>query len=40
MSEIITKELSVGYDNKIVIEKIGLEVKAGKIVVLIGPYGA
>lgn len=40
MSEIITKELSVGYDNKIIIEKIGLEVTAGKIVVLIGPNGA
>lgn len=40
MSVIITKELSVGYDNKMIIEKIGLEVKAGKIVVLIGPNGA
>ncbi|MBQ0041900.1 MAG: cobyric acid synthase [Lachnospiraceae bacterium] len=40
MSEIITRELSVGYDKKIIIGKIGLEVKAGKIVVLIGPNGA
>lgn len=40
MSEMITKELSVGYDKKVLIEKISLEVKAGRIVVLIGPNGA
>ncbi len=40
MSEIITRELSVGYDNKSIIEMINLEIKAGKIVVLIGPNGA
>ncbi len=35
-----TKELSVGYDNKIIVKKISLEVQAGKIVVLVGPNGA
>lgn len=40
MAEMITKELSVGYDSKVLIDKITLEVKAGKIVVLIGPNGA
>lgn len=40
MSEMITRELSVGYDKKSIIENISLEVKAGKIVVLIGPNGA
>lgn len=35
-----TKELSVGYDRKTLIDRISLEVQAGKIVVLIGPNGA
>lgn len=40
MPEIITKNLSVGYDRKAIIEQISLNVKSGKIVVLIGPNGA
>ncbi len=40
MSELITNNLTVGYDKKIVLENVSLEVKSGKIVVLIGPNGA
>lgn len=40
MSDIMTNDLSVGYDRKVIIEKISLEISAGKIVVLIGPNGA
>lgn len=36
----ITRDLSVGYDQKSIIENICLEVTRGKIVVLIGPNGA
>lgn len=36
----IIKDLSVGYDENIIIERISLEIKRGKIVVLIGPNGA
>lgn len=40
MSELITNNLSVGYDKKPLINEIEIAVKAGKIVVLIGPNGA
>ena len=36
----ITKDLSVGYDQKSIIDDICLEVTKGKIIVLIGPNGA
>lgn len=39
MADMIARDLSVGYDKKVILEKISLEVKAGKIVVLIGPNG-
>lgn len=40
MSSIKTSDLSVGYDEKALIENIALEVERGKIVALIGPNGA
>ena len=35
-----TKDLSVGYQGKVLIRDINLDIKKGEIVTLIGPNGA
>ncbi|MBM6614355.1 ABC transporter ATP-binding protein [Desemzia sp. RIT804] len=39
MEAIVVKELSVGYDERVVIEKLGLSILKGKINVIIGANG-
>ncbi|MFD3158176.1 ABC transporter ATP-binding protein [Haloimpatiens sp. FM7330] len=40
MSIVETKKLAVGYNNKVVIDNIELEIKKGEVICLLGPNGA